>query len=325
MGSAVIVLFLAARVVVGGLGAAEVKTVTVAGPNPDGAVLLGSFAHEETKRWKSAPRGTQVVDNVVFVCEGAIRTAGIASMYGGKEYPGAIVDVPVHRHGTKIHLLQASENKGGMRPLEPYARMVVHYASGEVRKFDFRFGVHGRDWMSPIRLFDEPVLDANTQLGWTHEGRNLVGTRFYHTTFENPLPKEEVTTIDFESTLYRANILVFGLAVDNDPTPMKPRFVAPENFSKNVLGFRLLDLMAKPVPSARLTWVGMNREPVEFRGLRPDKDGQLEFEFPLRALESVRYTASAPGYEEVTGDLAPDESGGFSTMTVLKMKKAANR
>src|SRR5207248_518266 len=116
-------------------------------PNPAGAVGLTAFADRETQRWQSAPRGTQICDGVTFVCNGAVRTAGIRALRDGKRYAGAVLGIPVDRGGTRIHLLQSAENTEEMIEGVPYSRVVVHYADGEWRRFELLLGVNGEDWL----------------------------------------------------------------------------------------------------------------------------------------------------------------------------------
>ena len=54
--------------------------------NTAGAVPVGDFVHPETRRWRTAPHGTAVYDRVTFVCEGAIRTAGLKAAQDGNAY-----------------------------------------------------------------------------------------------------------------------------------------------------------------------------------------------------------------------------------------------
>jgi hypothetical protein len=287
---------------------------------PSGPVPLGQFTHAETRGWSSVPRGTQTVDNVTFVCDGAIRTAGLTSIWAAKDYPGAFVEVPVGRSGSKIHLLQASENKGGMREFLPYGRVVFRYANGETRQLDLLFGVHGRDWMSTVRAFEEPILDPNSRLGYTHKSRSGVVVRFYHTIITNPLPKIPIVSADFISTLQKANLLLFGLTLDNDPAPLEPPYPVTEKIPPNPVIFQVQDERGKPMRNARVAWVGMSREPVHFPAFPLDQRGEVKFDIPLRALESIHYTATAPGGLSASGDLSADESGRFPGQVSIQLK-----
>src|SRR5258708_26900159 len=91
----------------------------------------GFFTQAETRRWRGVPHGTQVCDGVTFICNGAIRTAGLQSARDDLRYPGAVLGVPVRGRGSRLHLLHAAENTSDMLDVEPYGRLVLHYANGE--------------------------------------------------------------------------------------------------------------------------------------------------------------------------------------------------
>ena len=298
---------------------AAVANATNAASDP---VLLASFAHPETQRWGSVPKGTQLVDNVTFICDGAIRTAGITSIKAGKGYPAAVLDVPMQRTGSRIHLLQAAENHSRMPDLAPYARLIVHFANGETHTFDLLFGVHGRDWMSSPMNVEQPVLDPNTKLAWTFEKPGRLTVRFYHTAFENPLPKIQITSVDFISTLRIANLLLFGLTVDNDPTPLAAPYQPAEPPQQiQPTAFELQDQGGQPLRDAKLSWVGSCfGRPIEFPPFPVDARGRVQFEIPPHTIESLHYTATSASSQTATGDLTPDDTGLFPALTTLQLK-----
>jgi hypothetical protein len=284
-------------------------------------VLLTDFAYPETQRWGSVPKGTQVMDNVTFVCDGAIRTAGLTSIRAGKGYPTAIIDIPVHLTGSKIHLLQAAENKSGMPELAPYGRLVFHFANGETRILDLLFGVHGRDWVSSPMNVQQPVLDPNTKLSWTFDKPGGLTVRFYHTTFGNPLPKIPIVSVDFISTLRIANLLLFGMTVDNDPIPLATPFQPNEPQQIQSTSFQLQDQRGQPLRDGKLSWVGSCfGRPIEFPPFPSDARGRVQFEIPPHSLESIHYTATSASGQTGSGDLTPDDTGLFPAMTTVQLK-----
>src|SRR2546421_8159080 len=150
--------------------------------NPAEAVALNAFVQPETRRWRGIPQGTQVCDNVTFICTGALRIAGLQAARDGNRYPGAVLGVPVDRRGTRLHLLQAAENAAEMIEGEAYARLVLHYANGEIRKLDLLFGIHGDDWFQNEADPNDVVADPNSKPAWIHrrkgDGKII---RIYHT------------------------------------------------------------------------------------------------------------------------------------------------
>lgn len=299
---------------------------TAAGTAPSIAesVALTDFADQDTRGWGTVPRGTQVCDGVTFVCDGAIRTTGLRAARDGKIYPGAVLDVPVRSRGTRIHLLQSSENSSGAIEGAPYGRMVLHYANGETRRFDLLFAVHGRDWMTSPRNEQQPVLDENTKLGWSElHPRKGMTIRFYHTTFANPLPDVEITSADFISPLHSANLLLFGLTVDNDPRPLAAPWQPGETPDAipptDKITVTLQDAAGQPLPGAALAWTAIAvRGQVEFPPMRADAQGRVPLEFQRGALRQIRYTATTADGKTITGELQPDDTGNFSPSTAIK-------
>ena len=299
---------------------AAVESVPSAGEH----VALADFADQTTRAWQTVPRGTQVCDGVTFVCDGAIRFSGLRAARDGKTYPGAVLDVPVRTRGSRIHVLQSSENSSGAIEGAPYGRIILHYTNGETRRFDLLYAVHGRDWMQSPRNPGQPPLDENTTLGWSelHPSKGIM-IRFYHTTFTNPLPGVEVTSADFISPLHSANLLLFGLTVDNDPRPLAPPWqsanptLVPPTDSIKVT---LQDATGRPLPGAMLEWTAMAlRGQVDFPPMRADAQGRVLLEFQQGALRQIHYTARASSGKSISGDFEPDAIGHFASNTVIKL------
>ena len=293
-------------------------------PSADERVALAEFADQATRAWGVVPRGTQVCNGVTFICDGAIRFSGLRAARDGKPYPGAVLDVPVRARGSRIHLLQSSENSSGAVEGAPYARIILHYINGETRRFDLLFAVHGRDWMHNPRNPDPPVLDANTTVGWSelHPSKGML-IRFYHTTFANPLPNVEVTSADFVSPLHTANLLLFGLTVDNDPRPLaapwqstNPALIPPTDS----IAVILQDATGRPIPGATLEWTAMAlRGQVDFPPMRADARGRVLLEFQQDALRQIHYTARSAAGKAIIGEFEPDASGQFASNAVVKL------
>jgi len=293
-------------------------------PNAGEPVALADFADQTTRAWQTVPQGTQVCNGVTFVCDGAIRFSGLRAARDGKTYPGAALDVPVRRQGSRIHLLQSSENSSGAIEGAPYGRMVLHYTNGQTRRFDLLYAAHGRDWMHNPRNPDQPVLDENTAVGWSQlHPRKGILLRFYHTTFANPLPDVEITSADFVSPLHSANLLLFGLTVDNDTRPLaapwqpaNPELIPPTDS----ITVTLQDATGRPLPGATLEWTAIAlRGQVDFPPMRADAQGRVLLEFQQGALSQIRYTARAIGGKTTSGELQPDATGQFEPNTTIKL------
>ena len=293
--------------------------------NVAGAVSLADFAAPETHRWRSVPRGIQVCDGVTFIGDGAVRTAGLNAARDGNHYPGAVLGVPVHRRGSRIHLLQAPENTLDMADGAAYGRMVTHYANGESRTFELLFGIHGDDWLQGNRKQNDPVADPNTKLAWlqrrTGDG-NII--RLYHTTFENPLPEVTIDTLDLVSPLSEANLLLFGLTIDDDSRPLKPSYGPGESIDDNPsdsITFTLHDTSGQPPNGATLQWTVQGpRIRIDFPPFPADAQAQIAIEVPRRSIGKIHYQAFARDGSSNSGDLTPDGTGSFPLRPVLQLR-----
>jgi hypothetical protein len=292
--------------------------------NIAGAVPLAAFAAPETHRWRSVPRGTQVCDGITFVCDGAVRTAGLNAARDGNRCPGAVLGVPVHRRGSRIHLLQAAENTLDMTEGAAYGRVALHYANGESKRFELLFGVHGDDWLQGNRNQNDPVADPNTKLAWLQR-RTGDGTiiRLYHTTLENALPGVTVQAIDFISPLSEANLLLFGLTIDEDSRPLNPSYGSGESIDdspNDSITFTLHDNSDQPATGATLKWTAQGpRVQVDFPPFPADAQGQITIEVPRKSIRQIHYQASARDGSIISGDLNPGGTGTFPLKPVLKL------
>jgi hypothetical protein len=298
-------------------------------PNPAAGmaepVALTDFADQDTRRWSTVPRGTQVCDGVTFVCDGSIRTAGLRAARDGTASPGAVLDVPVRRRGSRIHLLQSSENSRLAFVGAPYGRMILHYANGETRRFDLLYGVHGRDWMHRPRDPEEPLLDENTTVCWSEiHPRNGFLIRFHHTTFSNPLPDVEIISADFVSPLHSANLSLFGLTVDNDARPLaapwQPGKAADAIPPTDKITVTFQDAAGQRLPVATVAWTAFAPQgQVEFPPMRPDAEGRMLFEFQRDGLRQIRYTAITADGKTISGELQSDETGNFAPNATIRL------
>jgi len=269
--------------------------------------VLSDFVQPETRRWHTVPRGTQVCDHVTFICDGAIRTAGVGGARDGNHYPGAVLGVPVNKRGARIHLLQAAENSEGMTEGAPYGRLVLHYENGETRQLELLFGIHGEDWLAKGNGRD-PVADPNTRPAWVQKrSGDGMFIRLYHTALENPLPEYGITSVDFISPLREANLLLFALTIDDDPRPLAPSYGPGETLVDpgiERIVFSLHDSTGHPARGARLAWtVRGSRLRIDFPPFAANAEGEVIVEAPRRYVRQILYKASASDGSEASGTL----------------------
>jgi hypothetical protein len=240
-----------------------------------------------------------------------------------------VLGVPVNRRGSRIHLLQSAENTLNMVEGAAYARIVLHYANGETRKLELLFGVHGDDWLQSKAHPNEPVADPNSRIAWSQrragDGRTV---RCYHTMLESPVPEVPIVTMDFISALSEANLLLFGLSVDEDSRLLTPSYEAGEKMVDapviDPISLKLQNAAGQAVPGASLGWTALGpRIRIEFPAFPADAQGQITIEVPRGSIRQIEFKASAPDGSSVAGTLQPNTTGVFPPTVAVKLAPGA--
>jgi len=292
--------------------------------NSEATVAMSEKANKESQGWSFVPKGLVVLDGTTFLCDGAIRTSGLASAANGGRRPGAFLDNPVNRKGSRIHLLQASEYAWRVPPGAPYGHFVLHYADGKTHSFDLNWGIHGWDWFRGRNEKDKEPRDENTHLAWEKQRADGMYIRAYHTILENPYPDVVITSFDVIQPLYPANLLLWGFTVDDDPRPLADAFDPADlpmgRTAPQTITFTLQDAAGKPLPEASLSWTAVaNRGRIEFPPFRADALGQVKIEVPRGSLFQINYRASGPEGKQAAGVLRLEEGGLFPDRQIIEL------
>jgi hypothetical protein len=154
--------------------------------------------------FQEVPKGVQTLDGTPFELRGLIQLAGTQSLkIAGVALPESVKGIKVGRKGAKIHFLQAC---GFSAPTgTKIGEYVVHYANGETRSAPILYGKNVLDW------WGHPGTDVKLSDGkevWKGNAPSPASMGFYihmiRFTWDNPLPGEEITTIDFVSDVTAA-------------------------------------------------------------------------------------------------------------------------
>ena len=128
------------------------------------------------------------------------------------------------------------------------------------------------------------------------------------------------------SPLSEANLLLFGLAVDDDPRPLASSYGPGETLGDDPMmsiTFTLQDGAGRPAPAAALAWTARGpRIRVDFPPFPVNAQGQVTIEAPRRFIREIDYKASAADGNSASGELKRDSSGAFPTQPVLKLAPA---
>ena len=122
----------------------------------------------------------------------------------GRIFPEAIRDIRVGRKARTLHFLHSA---GGRMLLGSYW---VHYQSGRTWEIPVSGDVDGLS----LRFKDEEIHDVErATLAWV--GKNpYTGLRLYKSTWENPFPSDEISSIDVVSAMNWLTLSLFAITVE---------------------------------------------------------------------------------------------------------------
>jgi hypothetical protein len=167
----------------------------------------------------SLPEGVQAFANAAFDVRGVIQLAGRrAPTTTGAQFPRAVKGIEINRKGRRLHFLHGTA--GSAREDETVGEYVLHYASGQSESIPIVYRRNVLDWWAS----EGDPLPSDADVAWTGEneaareqGRRI---RLYRYTANNPLPNEELATIDFVSKMTDAAPFLVGMTVE----PIQPTY-----------------------------------------------------------------------------------------------------
>jgi len=168
------------------------------------------------------PSGIHTFGGVVFSVEGRIQLLGRNLIKSGKRFPVIVKNIPISRQCARIHLLHGAS---AVRTLdEKIARLVLHYKDGSQTEIAVMAGQDVLDWWGPIYNTDggdeRNTTSPGTELAWAGSNPWIkkrapeYSLRLYRSTFANPRPDLEISSIDYVSTLSEAAPFLLGLTID---------------------------------------------------------------------------------------------------------------
>jgi hypothetical protein len=159
----------------------------------------------------SLPIGLQEFKGIRFDVRAIVQLSGAELISRG--YPPKIEGLPVHQKCSRLHFLGATGWDEAMG--RQVANVVIHYANGQKRFIPLLYGQDVLDWAHDAT--DEPQK-AGALVAWVGDSRdsNMDNPlrRLFLITKDNPLPGEEITTLDLESTMSRAAPFIVAITVD---------------------------------------------------------------------------------------------------------------
>jgi hypothetical protein len=169
--------------------------------------------------FQEVPKGVQTLDGTPFELRGLIQLAGTMSLkIAGIALPEAVKGIKVGRKAAKVNFLQAC---GFSCPTgTEIGKYVFHYANGETRTAPIVYGKNVLDWWG--HPGSDPKLPDGKEV-WKGNCPSPLSMGFYihmiRFTWDNPLPDEEIATIDFESDVVDAAPQLMAITLEPAKKP----------------------------------------------------------------------------------------------------------
>ncbi len=171
------------------------------------------------------PAGLHTFGGVPFDVRGKIQLLGRGLLDSGGKFPVQARNIAIAQKCQQIHLLHGVSFINEATLHATIARLVLHYADGSQAEIPINAGQHVLDWWGPIYTTQAPMedrttSDPGTELAWTGSNPWIRKTqpedslRIYKSTFANPQPDLEISTIDYVSTLTQAAPFLLGLTLE---------------------------------------------------------------------------------------------------------------
>jgi hypothetical protein len=158
------------------------------------------------------PQGVQKFNGIEFDVRGVIQLAGSGLEDLGGKFPRAVEGIKIDRKCRRLHFLFGAVRDAKVRTRIGGFR--IHLGRGEPRECWLTYGDNVREWWSSPPRLQLPAA----ALAW--EGNNPASRdlglvlRLYQITWANPLPEEEITRIDFFSTMEKPAPFLIAVTAD---------------------------------------------------------------------------------------------------------------
>ncbi len=174
------------------------------------------------------PSGVHTFAGVPFEVEGRIQLLGKRLIESSRSFPAEIKHISIGRRCARIHLLHGASAARNLN--EKIARLVLHYQDGSQAEIGIVAGRDVLDWWGPI--YDTEAgeernpTSPGTELAWAGSNPWIrqrapeFSLRLYRSSFANPHPDREITSMDYVSTLSEAAPFLLGLTLESGKRSM---------------------------------------------------------------------------------------------------------
>jgi len=157
------------------------------------------------------PRGLQTLAGIQFDVRGVVQLSSsrVKELDPVTDYPERVNGIKVGRQCRRLHFLHAS----GIAVADgtQIGSYIVHYADGQQSVIPLIYGKNVRDWWV---FGNEAPARKQLQVAWTGTNAAPALICLFKTTWDNPLPGLEISTIDYVSKMTPAAPFLVALTVE---------------------------------------------------------------------------------------------------------------
>jgi len=173
------------------------------------------------------PLGTHTFGSVPFAVQGKIQLMGRGLLRFNKAFPSRVRGIHIARRCATLRLLHGAAfvSLTNSAAAVKVAALILHYSNGSQCELGIFSGKHVLDWWGPIMKTEIPAYQRQTtapgtELAWVGGNAPIRvlrpdwSLRLYESSFENPRPDLEITTVDYVSTLTEVAPFLLGLTLE---------------------------------------------------------------------------------------------------------------
>jgi hypothetical protein len=170
------------------------------------------------------PTGRNIFAGIPFDVSGSVQLMGGKLKHFGKTYPAEVSDIRIDRKCTRLHLLHGDSDISLANFGTVVAKLVIHYTDGSSHELNLIAGEQSFDFWAPLFKSGVPPKYLRTAPGteraWTGSNPYIrkwepeLSLVLYKTTFDNPEPEKEVSSVDYVSTETITCPFLLGLTVE---------------------------------------------------------------------------------------------------------------
>lgn len=157
----------------------------------------------------SLPPGLLQLGGTVFDVRGIVQLAGRQLTRSERRYPQRVIGIKIDQPCSQLQFLQGTGWKtADGTNLGSY---IVHYRDGRQQTIPIIYGEDVRDW---IGNSDPSTTLKRSTIVWTATNKAPYHVRLFKTTWANPWPDTEITSLDYLSTVAESAPFLIALTAE---------------------------------------------------------------------------------------------------------------